>query len=558
MRALNVTIVVLFVLSVLAACSAPASPTPTLASPQSPVAVATAPRAAAPSASEPTAAPKPIASQPGIVRGGTLTEVENSPWSALDCARTQEPPSVCPLATDYLLRHSFNDKGISQMESRLATSWKMVDPKTFTMELRQGVKFQDGSDFNAEVAKWNIDRMRTDPKSQSKEFVSSIASVEVVSASSIKLNLNEPSATVLVKLSNESEGKSGMLSKAAITSHDDDWAMRNLVGTGPFQVMDFKPDDRVTLKRNENYWETGKDGKQLPYLDGVVMRYIVEETVAVNELRTGNVQFVSLTTPTHLDTLSKNPDLVVTADRKMNQPMGMISNMIKGRFKENVNLRKAVYYAIDRDAMAKTLGGPGSTAAPYFVVEGQLGYDPTRVPAFTYDTNKAKQFLAQTGFPDGTDITFLARPDARERPLAEMVKSMLDKVGLRTNVELMERLALVARRKSGDNYDLATIGAKYNIDPDLTFSRWLATNGSSNYGGWSDPEFDQCVLEGRSTYDEKQRNDIYVRCLNIVQENAPASLLFIFPARLAMSNKLQGMRSHWQIVDFWGELWLKK
>ncbi len=238
--------------------------------------------------------------------------------------------------------------------------------------------------------------------------------------------------------------------------------------------------------------------------------------------------------------------------------MMLASNMIKGPFKEDLNLRRAAYYAIDRDAMAKMLGGPGATPACYLVAEGQLGYDPGRVPCDTFDLSKAKQLLAAAGYPDGMDITLIGKSVAVERSMAEMLKNMLDKAGFRTSIDLMDRLPLVNRRATGENWALSQVGAKHTVDPDINLAFRLVSGGAGNYGGWNDTEFDKCANEGKSTYDGKQRHEIYVRCLKMVYEKAPVTGLWLRPERIAMSSKLQGMRPHWLLIDFWGEFWFRK
>ncbi len=559
-----IAVAVLVGLSLAAAC-APATPTAAPGQPQVPAATAAPPAPptsapAAPGTAAPaTAAPKPSPSAPPAVRGGTMVRAQNNAFSTMDCQRDQNISWECPPMFDTLVRYRYNAQAKKyQLEPGLALSWKNVDPKTFVLQLRKGVKFHDGSEFNAEAAKWNIDRMRTHPKSTAKEFVDSIDSVEVLAPDSIKINLKAPSAPLLVNLSAEANGKPSMMSQAAITGHDDDWPHKNPVGTGPFQFVEWKVDDRLIMKRNESYWEQGTDGKPLPYLDGMTIRWVADETVAVNELRTGNLHYVELNTKTHLETLSRNPEIAISRDKDMGIPNVLAANMMKGKVPENVNLRKAIYYAIDRDAMAKTLGSPGDSALCYFVAEGQLGYDPARVPCYNLDLAKSKQYLQQAGYPNGLDVTLIAQSSALDRAESEMMKSMLEKVGIRAQIELMERLAHVARRASGENWDITTVGAKHNVDPDITFSYRLVTGGAGNYAGWSDPEFDKCIEQGRGTYDEKERHEIYVRCNTIVYEKGPMSTLWLQKQPIALNAKVQGMHPYWLVNDFWGELWMKK
>ncbi|TME90893.1 MAG: hypothetical protein E6I52_27200 [Chloroflexi bacterium] len=160
-----------------------------------------------------------------------------------------------------------------EVKPNLAESWQTPDPRTLIFKLRQGVKFHDGTDFNAEAAKFNFDRMATEPKSVRKGEVANIASAEVVDAYTLKLNLKQPDAPLLATLTDRA---GMMISPAAIKKfgadleHDITGA-----GTGPFQFAEWVKDDHLLLKRNENYWN--KDAG--PYLEQVRYRPIPDDTV---------------------------------------------------------------------------------------------------------------------------------------------------------------------------------------------------------------------------------------------------------------------------------------
>lgn len=538
MRAiLHLAITVSVALALLSACTT-AQPTPAPVKPS-------APGAATP--------------QVSVDRGGSIVKVHAITLTTMDPHMEQATSESGLFIMDNLVRHTFNEQTKRyELVPQLATSWKNIDSKTVAFQLRKGVKFHDGSDFNAEVAKWNLDRMLTHPKSFAKLFVTAIESVDVTGADSIRVNLKAPSASILVNLSAQSLGKTGIISQASATAHDDDWVARNPVGTGPFKFVEWKTDDHITVQRNENYWEMGVDGKPLPYLDRIVSRWIDDETVAATELRAGNVHYVELYTRTFVEPLQKDPRFVISDVRGMNEVMGLAANMIKGRFKESLDLRKAAFYAIDRDAIAKTLGKPGDKAACYLVAEGQLGYDPARVPCYTLDPAKSKQHLAAAGYPNGIDITLITQPKPLEKSYAEMLKSMLDKVNIRTTIDLMERQALIARSLSGENWELRIVGADHNVDPDTTLAFRIVTGAAGNYGGYSDPELDKCVEQGRSSYVDAERHETYIRCLQMIYDKAPFSTLTLTRTPVAITANLRGMRPYWQVIDFWGELWLKK
>ncbi len=549
----------LMVALILAAACAPATPTaaPTAAPKPTVIAPSAASSASTPAAAAPTpaatAVPKDLPR-----RGGTLMRTVNSAWSTMDPHRDQTDSNTGPVVFNYLTRYIPNEQtGRYELAPDLAESWQITDPKTIVLKLRKGVKFHDGSDFTAEIAKWNLDRLRTHPKSTFKPYVAPISNVEVLDASTIKLILSSPSSPQLINLSSEALGQPVMISKKAADAHDEDWMALNPVGTGPFQFVEWKKDDRVVLKKFDSYWEQGADGKPLPYTDGLTTRYMPEEAVAITELRTSNVDLVQISAKTSLEVLKNVPGVQVGMIRQMNEVPTIAFNMQDGRFKDNLSLRKAVAYAIDRENLVKTLGKPGDIPTCYFLAEGQPGYDPAKLPCYDLSPDKAKAALADAGFPNGIDVTLIGVNRALDRPQAEILKQMLDKVGFRVTIDLMERLAWVAKTQSLQGWEMTTLSAKHNVDPDTTFSYRLVSGVAGNYSGWKDAEFDKCVTEGRENYELAKATEVYGRCSKIVMDKLPMLPMWAQKTPVALTARVQGLKPYWQASDRWGEVWLK-
>jgi peptide/nickel transport system substrate-binding protein len=530
--------------------AATAAPKPTI-----PISAA----AAAAASPAPTAASSPTPPKEMPARGGIMVRTNNSAWSTMDPQRDQTDSNIGPVVFNFLTRYIPNEQtNRYEVAPDLAESWQLVDPKTLVLKIRKGVKFHDGTDFDANIAKWNIERMQKHPKSTSKQYVSAIATMDTPDAYTLKLNLSSPSSPQLINLSSEALGGPVMMSKAAVEAHDDDWVAKNPTGTGPFQFVEWKTDDRVVTKKFENHWEMGLDGKSLPYMDGITTRYISEETVAVTELRTGNADWVQISAKQSLDTLKNVPTVQVLPLRQMSELPTLAFNMQSGRFKDNLNLRKAVAYAIDRDSLIKALGKPSDYATCYFLSEGQPGYDTAKVPCYNYDPAKAKQALADAGFPNGIDVSLLAVNRALDRPQAEILKQMLDQVGIRITIDLMERLAWVAKTQSLQNWEMTTLSAKHNVDPDTTFTYRLLSTASGNYSGWKDADFDKCIMDGREAYELPKAQEVYARCSKMVYDKLPMIPMWAQRGPVALSARVQNLKPYWQATDRWGQVWLKK
>ncbi len=570
-------LVLAMIASLLAACAAPASPTaaPT-AAPKVPAAItppasggtsatATAPR---PGESPVTAAAatKPAAAAPTpavkIKRGGNLIAARTSTYQDMDPHRTVTSGPVTAMIYDTLLDYDLVDEktGKHETKPKLAESWKMVDPKTIELKLVKGVKFHDGSEWNAEVAKWNLDRIRTDQKSAGKHLVSEIASVEIVDPSTIRLNLKVPWATIFVNLSYAIGGTgshaASMASKAAVEAGGDTILSTKPVGTGPMVIQDWRRDDRVILKKWDGYWKKGADGQPLPYLDNYTERFMPDPSVSLLEMRAGTVHVVEDTEAKDAASIKANPDLVYWA-----LPWGSTTHFYFGfnqeveKFKGNKKLLQAAQHAVDRENMAKVQGfGLAQPAYYLFWTPALLGYNES-LPKYEYNPAKAKQLLAEAGYPNGIDVELILSTRQPEGHISEMAKQMWDNVGIRTTVNIMERLAAIARAQS-KNFEVYFWRQSASPDPDLQ-TRVVACGMPTNWSSYCNPELDKCMLEGRSTYDAAERQKTYEKCIRIIYEDPYQGAGFLQPNNKVYHKSVKGLKIHWSELDY-REAWLDK
>ena len=275
-----------------------------------------------------------------------------------------------------------------EVKPNLAESWQTPDPRTLIFKLRQGVKFHDGTDFNAEAAKINFDRMATEPKSVRKREVANIASAEVVDAYTLKLNLKQPDAPLLATLTDRA---GMMISPAAIKKfgadleHDITGA-----GTGPFQFAEWVKDDHLLLKRNENYWN--KDAG--PYLEQVRYRPIPDDTVKLQSLQAGEIDVLDYLAPRNVP-LAKTDTSLVVIDVPSLAAFWYQLNTTRPPF-DNKALRQAVMYAIDTDAIVKGVWLGVGVPANGPISPSSWAYDES-IKAVIRDLDKAKAKLTEAG-----------------------------------------------------------------------------------------------------------------------------------------------------------------
>jgi peptide/nickel transport system substrate-binding protein len=558
----------LVVTLLLAACATPTA-SPIATKPSTGAAATMAPAvptlAQAVATSVPAAATKPAAAATAvpaanIKRGGTLRVGNQNDIGNMD-------PQI-NLDNNFHLQWLFNTIVDLKIESptptgkwnpkpSLAESWE-VNGKVFTFRLRKGVKFHDGSDWNAEAFKFNIERMQNNPKSSAASLLGAFDTVDIVDPYTVKLNLKFPYAPTLTVLSQAGNFRTYIVSKTAVEKWGDEFT-RHPVGTGPMQFVDWRPGDQANFKRFDGYFEMGADGKPLPYLDAVVSRFIADDTVRLLEIRSGNLDVIDIISAKDIPATKADPNLLVDEKPWTGNLYRVGFNLwpeAKTIFYNNVKLRQAVAYGTDRDSLAKVLGMSAGKVWQYPVTEGKVGYDPS-IMKYTYDPAKAKQLMTEAGYPNGVDTIQLVQQRALDQQQAQMLKQMWDAIGLRTEMDVIERIAANYKIRAHD-YKFYTLRGAVPHDPDLLFSPGYTKTGSTNYAGWQDDAMQKCVEDGRSTYDEKERQAIYVRCIQMGQEQLPYIWNWLQTWNDVISTKVKGWEPDNQGFFILRGAWLDK
>lgn len=514
-------------------------------------------RPAAPA--QPTAAPaKPAeAAKPAGApkRGGTITVAMQNDWLTFDTAFNTASTSTHYVVYDPLVFYERNEKGEWEYMPGLAEKWDLSDREA-VFSLRKGVKFHDGSDFNAEVLAWNIQRWINEPKSVAKGSLGGIDwknPTTIVDPHTIKINLTGPTPTILEQFS---DPNTFPMSKVAFEKMGPDMAGQHPVGTGPFQFVEWKKNDRVVLKRNEQYWMKGADGQPLPYLDGITYRLIIDDSVRMLEMKAGSIDFTELIQGKDVTDAKADPKLNYLEADWVGNAYRLIFNAAGGKFHDNLKLRQAALYAINREALAKALGGGIGRAEKYFPRPGALGYDES-LPYYWYDPDKARALVKEAGFPNGIDVELLVIARAIDKLQAEMLKAMFDEVGIRTKVEALERVALNQRLLTGGvEYDFTTTrGASSAGDPDDEYRAHFWSNGNFAKARLKDPEIDEAIISAASTYDRAERAERYKKLQRLLFEKAPYGFLWTQNWNWVMNKRIQDMpppmESLWNFRKVW-------
>ncbi|NMC81050.1 MAG: peptide ABC transporter substrate-binding protein [Chloroflexi bacterium] len=509
----------LFVMFVLITISAQCTAQP--ATTAAPTEAPAAEQPAEPATEAVAEAPTEAAVEAGPVMGGTVVAGMDSDLSTLD-------PTQSNNATDRHVYHNVFDTLVrlgtdASIEPGLAESWDVSeDGKEYTFHLRQGVKFHDGTDFNADAVKFNLDRARAEGSARASELAA-ITDVAVVDDSTVKVTLNEG----IPFLWNLADRAGMILSPTAVEELGDEIA-RKAVGTGPFKFVEWIPDDHITLEKNPDYWEAGK-----PYLDKVIFRPIPEGTVRSIELKSGNVNIIEKVPSQEVDTMKSTEGVEMLVKPGLGYAYVFI-NGTKPPF-DNINARKALAYAIDREQLAElaTFGTGYAGVSP--IPPTSWAYDPD-YKGISYDPEKAKEFLAEAGMPDGFSFQFIVPPWEEFITSAQLMQEEWAAVGIKAEIVQMELTTLLDKLFALD-YQALYIDYSGRIDPDPNLWGHTGCDGGNNFSGVCNEEANQLMVEARTTTDQKKRQELYFQAVPLVVEEQISQLYIYYPSDLIAYGK---------------------
>jgi ABC-type transport system substrate-binding protein len=403
---------------------------------------------------------------------------------------------------------AYDDQTAYREEISLAESWQSVDDVTLVFKLRKGVKFTDGTVWNAEVLKFSLDRIG-DPETKSPRayVVKNFKNVEYLDQDTVKIVLKEPMASIFGELSHA--GMS-MSSPAHVGKSDPKELKRQPIGTGPFVFSESKADSHYLLAKNPNYWMKDADGRQLPYLDMLRLVVIPDENVRLANLRTGQVDVNASMGHKDVARIKADPNLKVIIQHGQGL-RGMYWNLSRPPA-NNLNFRRAFMHAINRKAMAKVITF-GISPPAVGVLSPRVGWAfDLNLPVPQYDPEKAKAYLAKA-IAEGVKPEYTTSAQKGEfMQQTEMMQADLAKVGIKLNI-LPEEIATSAHRMwSSKESDSFYAGYSFTADP---YSKMYVGHHSKGYytpepDGWDTPEgyfakLDPLIEASNKTYDLKER-----------------------------------------------------
>ncbi len=411
-----------------------------------------------------------------------------------------------------------NAEGV--MEPWLAESVEPNEDYTqWTITLPEGVTFHDGSELTAEVVKNNLDAYRGQyPPREPLLFIfvfSMIESVEVVDPLTVQVNMTQPWVSFDAHL--WSSGRLGIMAQAQLD--DTEACDRNLIGTGPFQLVDWTPNQSFVAERNPNYWATDAEGNQLPYLEEIEFRPIPEVAQRQNALVSGEINAMHTSEPGAVADLRE-----ATEDGELNSyetdQFGEVSYLMFNASEppfDNITARRALAHALDFEEFNAILGEGILTQATGPFAPGNIGNleasDFTEFP-YTHDPEEAERLVqeyeAETGQP--LSFTYTAGQEDFTLAVAQYVKEKVEAVGMSMEITAADQSTIIDRAIQG-TFQAINWRNHPGGDPDQQYVWWKAATGDPpnpvNFGRFNDPEIDRLLDEGRATDDPAEREQIY-------------------------------------------------
>lgn len=472
--------------------------------------------------------------------GGDLVIANLSDAVSLDPAGVNDVPSY-DIQTNIFERLVRPNEDMELVPS-LATEWEAIDDVTWEFKLQEGVTFHDGSEFNAEVVKANIERV-LDPEvaAPAANYLAMIEEVEVVDDHTIRFITEYPFSALP---SHFAHNVAGMVSKEQIEADYESMEEgnepgavinENPIGTGYFKFEEWNPGAYVKLVKNEDYW----DGEAK--LDTVTFKVVSEDLTRIAELETGEAHITNPLSPSDREQVELADGVHVTEQGSV--ALDYIGFNVEKEPFDDVRVRQAISMAIDKEQIIEGIYNNVGQLAEGPIAPTVPGYDES-VSGLEYDLDKARELLAEAGHEDGFSTTIYTN-DSRERiDVATNVQAQLKEIGIDINVEILEwgaYLDLVDNGKQ-DMYILgwsnSTATADTAIYP-LFHSENFGNAGNMSY--FADGHIDELIEEGRKEMDEDKRFEIYSEIQEELVDHAPIIYLLHQDYLLGVSDKVQDL-----------------
>ena len=409
-----------------------------------------------------------------------------------------------------------------------------ADGKEVTIKLRPGVKFQDGEPFDAEAAKFSLDRHVNFPGSFRKPELAALDHVDVVDPLTIKLVLKSPFSPLIAQLAD----RAGMMVSPKAAKAEGDKFGLHPVCAGPYKFVERVQQDRIVFEKFADYWN-----KDNVHIDRIIYLPLVDATVRLANLKSGGLDLIERLLATDIKEVQSDPKLKLAGAIELGY-QGITLNIgkdkTKGPLSQSAKVRQALDLSIDRDAINQVVFN-GEFKPGNQWVNPDHPYYQKDFPVRGRDVAKAKALLKEAGVTTPVSVDFMVPKGAETEAVAQVVQSMAAEAGFDMKIRVTEFATSLKQAEAGE-YQAYMLAWSGRVDPDGNSYVFLKSNAPQNYSAWSNPEADKALDDARLVTDQAARKAIYQKLAKLVLDEDP--ILYIFHRRIliAHTTKLEGYK----------------
>jgi peptide/nickel transport system substrate-binding protein len=431
----------------------------------------------------------------------------------------------------------------------LADSWEIPDSLTYIFHLKKGVKFHNGRELTADDVKFSLERI-LDPKTASpgRSYIAPISNIESIDKYTVRIKLSSPLASLLSGLASNN---CAIVPKEEVEKYGN--LQRNVVGTGPFKLEEWVPDNYMKLVRNPSYFEEG-----FPYLDAVIFRVIPEQTSLLAGIKSGSLDMATIYEGSIILQAKKDPNLVVIQIPGLNLRTFGFNNTRKPF--NDVRVRQAIALAIDRDEIVTAAEfGMAQPSGPLSASVKKWAKPLEELPFSKRNLKKAGELLIEAGYPDGFSFNIVTSSSYEGGlAVAQVIQSQLKKIGLRPELEVIEWGIYIDRWVKRDFDSMVELRGG-SPEPDRFLYRSLHSTGGVNNWLFKDEEVDKLLNEGRGLVKFEDRKPIYDKIQVLLSEKMPVIFLYVPLETQVLSPNVKNFR---QIgngsIQYLSQTWLEE
>ncbi|NMM06690.1 ABC transporter substrate-binding protein [Polaromonas sp.] len=420
---------------------------------------------------------------------------------------------------------------------QLATSWQWsADNKALTMKLRPGVTFHDGEKFDAAAVKFNIDRHKSQPGSNRRGELSPVTTVDVIDDLTAKINLSAPFSPLLSVLAD----RAGMMvSPKAAQANTTNFGAKPIC-SGPFRFVERIAQDRIVLERFPNYWN-----KAEIHFDKVTFQPIVDATVRLANLRSGQLDFIERVAPSDMASIKADKKLAISRITELGY-QGITINTGKSDFAQknplgrDPRVREAFELSLDRAGIVQVAMDGEAQAGNQWVSPGNSFY-AKNVPLPKRDIARAKALLKEAGVPNPS-FTLMTPTTSDGQRVAQVVQAMAKEAGFDVKIQSTEFATTLNLADKGQ-YDAFVLAWSGRADPDGNLYSFYGCKQPLNYSGVCKPQWDELLDRSRSTLDAAGRIKVFETLAAETAKERPIVYLYHRNWLWAYNKKLTGMRT---------------